>query len=502
MKKLLNPMVSLVAFTFVVLLTWGISPVLAQQSIQGPNLGQAAERKDMELVGYNDLQARSAYQPLVHRYGNRWILFVGHHQLDKNPVTGRALPSFNPLTNKNEENGTSIVDVTDPHRPVYLAHIPVANGKGGGAQMVRVCDGSTLPVHDNKVYMLRPYANTAQELWDVTDPSQPKPILTVTTQNPILSDLTGTHKSWWECDTGIAYIVGSAPKTNPSWGRGNITYIYDLSNPSSPAFKRYWALDGQQPGGVRPPNFTAVPAIHGPISTGPAGNRVYFAFGTSSNGVMQIVDRQKLLASAPDDYKAAEIGRLVMNPTWGAHTALPIGNIAVPDLAPNPGNQRQFVVVTSEETSNGCTGPRNVTAMVDVTTESRPQSVANFQVPEASGHFCDRGGRFGPHSTNENFGPPFYQKLIFITYFNAGVRAVDIRDPFNPKEVAYFVPATTENTDVRCATIKGAQNCKAAIQSNNVDTDERGYIYIVDRADTGLHILQLGGDARKNFLGN
>jgi hypothetical protein len=29
-----------------------------------------------------------------------------------------------------------------------------------------------------------------------------------------------------------------------------------------------------------------------------------------------------------------------------------------------------------------------------------------------------------------------------------------------------------------------------------VETDERGYIYIVDRANTGLHILELTGDAK------
>jgi hypothetical protein len=34
------------------------------------------------------------------------------------------------------------------------------------------------------------------------------------------------------------------------------------------------------------------------------------------------------------------------------------------------------------------------------------------------------------------------------------------------------------------------------IQTNNVDVDDRGYIYIVDRAHTGMHILELSGAAR------
>ena len=51
--------------------------------------------------------------------------------------------------------------------------------------------------------------------------------------------------------------------------------------------------------------------------------------------------------------------------------------------------------------------------------------VSNFSVPEASGNFCQRGGRFGAHSANESMAPVFYKKVVFITYFNAGVRAVD-----------------------------------------------------------------------------
>ena len=43
----------------------------------------------------------------------------------------------------------------------------------------------------------------------------------------------------------------------------------------------------------------------------------------------------------------------------------------------------------------------------------------------------------------------------------------------------------------------GGESCKVAIQSNNPEVDDRGYIYIVDRANTGMHILELTGDARK-----
>ncbi len=92
--------------------------------------------------------------------------------------------------------------------------------------------------------------------------------------------------------------------------------------------------------------------------------------------------------------------------------------------------------------------------------------------------------------------PVFYKKIVFLSYFNAGVRAVDVRDPYHPKEIGYFIPSITAATDKRCIKVNGEDRCKIAIQTNNVETDDRGYIYIVDRANTGMHILELTGAAR------
>ncbi len=42
----------------------------------------------------------------------------------------------------------------------------------------------------------------------------------------------------------------------------------------------------------------------------------------------------------------------------------------------------------------------------------------------------------------------------------------------------------------------GVEECKTAIQTNNLDIDDRGYVYAADRANTGLHIVELTGSAR------
>ena len=133
---------------------------------------------------------------------------------------------------------------------------------------------------------------------------------------------------------------------------------------------------------------------------------------------------------------------------------------------------------------------------VDTTIENRPMVVSNWTVPEASGNFCTRGGRFGAHSSNEDTAPTYYQKLTFFTFFNAGVRVLDIRNPYQPKEVGYFIPSLTKATEQRCNNVKGKDCCNTVIQSNNAETDDRGYIYVADRANTGLHILELTGEAR------
>ncbi|HEY4166074.1 MAG TPA: hypothetical protein VGM96_04835 [Reyranella sp.] len=457
------------------------APALAQEQ----KLGAPPEASNMKLVGWNDLQARSAYQPTIHKQGDRYIAYIGHHG-----GTDAVAAPVNPMTGKPENNGTSIVDVTDPAHPKYLHHIPGAPGtyEAGGAQMVRVCDGAQLPKGDKSaVYMLRTFGGQAHEIWNVADPANPK-LLTR------LDGLKDTHKSWWECDTGIAYLVSGAP----DWRTRRMTQIYDLSDPVHPVKIRDFGLPGQQPGATG-----QVPTeLHGPISTGPEGNRVFFGYGTNKGGIIQIVDRKKLLEGpkepTPDNLRAPEVGRLLMSAWNGAHTVFPMLKMPIAEFANDKeGKTRDIVMIVDEAILNECGEPRQMIWFADVTIETRPTIISTYTVPEASGHFCERGGRFGSHSSNESMAPVFYKKVAFVAWFNAGVRAIDVRDPYHPKEIGYFIPSITTATDKRCIKVDGKDRCKVAIQTNNVETDDRGYVYIVDRANTGMHILELEGAARQ-----
>jgi hypothetical protein len=448
---------------------------------QGPRDPRQAESRNMQLVGHNDLQARTAYQPVILQQGNRWIAYVGHH----------GGVQLNPLTGQKENNGTSIVDVTDPRQPKYLAHIPGDEGEGeaGAAQMVRICDGKALPKGDPaKRYLLRTFGNKGHEIWDVTVPEKPALVST------IIKGLKGTHKNWWECETGIAYLVSGVPE----WRSARMTQVYDLSNPAKPVHIRDFGLPGQEPGTSGP-----VPTgLHGAISTGPKGNRIYFGYGTNNNGHLQIVDRKKLLEGPTEpntkNLLYPQIARLDLGPFSGAHTTLPILGMEVGQFAKDAqGKKRDFVFIVNESLRNECTEEaRQMVYVVDITNEATPFPVANFDVPEEKGNFCSRGGRFGAHSPNENQPPMYDKRLLFFTWFNAGLRAVDIRNPYQLKEVGYYIPAITDKTAQRCVKTAQGQRCKVEIQSNNAEVDDRGYIYVGDRANTGMHILELTGDAR------
>ena len=222
---------------------------------------------------------------------------------------------------------------------------------------------------------------------------------------------------------------------------------------------------------------------------------------------MQILDREKFLngdpaaadpfAPTPENLRYPEIARVDMPRYYGVHTAKPLYDFAIADYADNlEAATRDLLLVSSEAGTFRCQENRDVLFVFDITDEAHPLPISTFQVPEEPGDFCHRGGRFGPHSFNDAYDPRFDHALVYLAYFNAGIRAIDIRDPFAPREVGHFIPEVTANTTESCITIDGVEHCDKAIQTNNVNIDDRGFIYALDRASTGLHILEPTGEVR------
>ena len=74
---------------------------------------------------------------------------------------------------------------------------------------------------------------------------------------------------------------------------------------------------------------------------------------------------------------------------------------------------------------------------------------------------------------------------VFLTYFNAGLRIVDIADARQPREIGWFVPP---DPLVR----RGALPTRLVAQSEDVLVDRRGNIYLTDK-NHGLYVLRYAG---------
>jgi len=81
----------------------------------------------------------------------------------------------------------------------------------------------------------------------------------------------------------------------------------------------------------------------------------------------------------------------------------------------------------------------------------------------------------------------FEDKIAWLAYFNAGIRVVDLSDPYNLKELGYYIPKTNKNS------YPISQGQPVVIQINEVDLDPRGLAYVSDRVGAGLFILQHTG---------
>ena len=485
-----------------------------------------ADTFNTEWVGHNDLQGRVTYQTTVHNYPDgRVIAFAGH-------FNGLML---NPMTGVSERNGTSLVDVTDPRHPVYLKHIIADKG---GARMNMICDGSVLPRGAaGHVYLLRENGAVSHEVWDVTNPQAPSLVST-----PV-KGLDVTHRSWWDCRTGIAYIVGGATKAGPNsdgWNNASSPNqhlkIFDLSDPANPTYIEDFGFPGQNPGSTfRIPGSNSVPpGVHGPIAVstfngnavagGRLINRLYMPYGVGSNGIFQIVDIDKLLPppyghgtpfvnpQRPTDAEllASQIGVLYMPGVEGGHSSMPYYGLKLAQYANfTDNNVRDILGLASEETDNRCTGSPHLLYLLDITAkvgqggstsaEQHPWPISTVTVNDFSGrpNFCSRGTRFGVHSMNENFNDPYYGRLMVSAWFDAGLRVTDISDPYHPVEVAHFVAPITPFTQPSSATINGVTFTSLDVSCDNSYVDDRGLLYCGDRVGGGLDIVRLTGRAKE-----
>jgi hypothetical protein len=431
----------------------------------------ADDAENMRLVGYNDMQGRYALEIKTKSdaANGNWA-YVGHV-----PGGQGADGLFNPITKKKEWNGTSIVDITDPANPKYVWHIP--NDVSSNSRSASVVYDFGPEKRDYLARNSESPGNLKFQIFDITDrATDPSKIL-------LVAEITGTppnscgrgcggdfdlsppapegagypaprsHKGFWSQSSGRFYTSSNEPGF-----RSTILQIWDLNDPRNPTFVGRGWLQGQKLG----EDGFQQQYLHHPIPD-EANNRVYGGFRDGSGQVAAWDISDPANPKVVWSYDTSPPGR-------GPHTVSPIDYATVPNFD-GDALPRKYALVTDElggECEPGVIKSKSY--MFDITHESHPTPVATYQVPV--GDFCKTGGAFGPHQHAEHRNSElnkFEDKLAWVAYLNAGVRVVDISDPYHLREVGHYIPKTN---------IPEAQ----PIQLTDVDIDHRGLAYASDRS--------------------
>lgn len=331
--------------------------------------------------------------------------------------------------------GTTILDISDPTGPRVVRQWDAP--PRSHTHKVQVADGLLMTNHE--LFRSDGPAPVGMAIYDLTDPFDPRRVGFIDTGG------RGVHRIVYE-GGDLAYISAT-----PEGFTGRIWMIVDVSDPTHPTEVGRWWWPGMWRAGGETMELPANEEwlVHHAMVH---GDRAYLGFW---NGGMVVIDISEL--SAPKT-----VSRLGWDEGGHTHTCLPL-----PD--------RNLVVVTDEAISEGCQGDRHMVRIVDVTDERAPFVRSICPVPE--GDFCERGLRFGSHCLHEN-RPNSYrsQDLVFVTYFNAGLRVYDTSDADEPVEVGHWIPECPPN--------------QLAAQINDVYVSDDLTVYTTDRINGGVYILE------------
>ncbi|MCA6914311.1 LVIVD repeat-containing protein [Pectobacterium versatile] len=404
--------------------------------------------RNMRLIGHSDQGGRpDGVQVMVHR----GYAYIGHMV----------------------SQGVSIVDVRDAKNPKPAGFIAAPPGTWN--IHLQTHDDLLLVVNardlfadasfaEEKVYYTRSVADTVStkqqdkswsaglRIFDISTPDKPREISFL----PL--DGIGIHRIWY---VGGRWAYVSALLD------GYSDYIFltiDLADPQRPEVAgRYW-LPGMHTAGGETASWPEGKryALHHAIISGDT------AYGSWRDGGLTLLD-------VSDRTNPQLISHRNWSPPFGGgtHTALPL-----PD--------RDLLIVLDEAVLDNQEDGEKLIWVFDIREPSNPVSISTFPQPKEA-DYVKKGAHFGPHNLHENRPGSFISSsLIFATYQNAGVRAYDISNPYQPKETGALVPAAPDRM------VDKRPGRPQIIQSCDVFVDANGIIYSTDY-NAGLSIIEYRG---------
>ena len=380
-------------------------------------------------------------------------------------------------------HGTSIVDVSDPANPKLLHTIMLRDGfshthkarvagdvmitnveqnnrhlirRGGripeveanlSARLGRVPNdeeiAKELAIKASDIPMLREantrgYHDGGFRIHDISDKARPRELAYVKTHG------FGVHR--FDMDERHAYI-----STEMEGYVGNILVIYDIRRPDKPEEVARWWMPGQHVAGGEKPTWKGYKnRLHHALR---AGDQLWAAVWHAGFRVIDISDIRKPRTVGAFDYHPP-----FPEPT---HTVLKV---------PFAIAGRQVAVGIDEEHDHVPGQPHAGLWTFDVSDLSNIRPLGMYHLSELDSPWS-REGRFGAHQFQEHMS----DTLVYAAWFSGGLRIIDVADPALPREVGHFIPEPAGGN--------------ASPQSNDVDVDKRGLVYLLDR-NLGLDILE------------
>src|SRR5438552_1382325 len=388
-----------------------------------------------ELAGFGGLGEGMAMQ--LTRDG-RHVLWLAHESAPKN---------------------FTAVDVSDPSAPkvVVQTELPHAKMRSNSLDVV---DDMMAVAYQTSTAGLQP---AGFDLFDVAVPEQPKLITHFDASGP---HSRGVHALWF-ADGEFIHMASGAADFQPRHPRDDQFYrIIDVREPTRPTEVGRWWLPGTRDGDDAPPPQRLDPRF----AEGFRAHNTNVYPQRPDRAYVGYIDGGAMILDIADKSHPKLVGRWQNSPPYNGfnHTVLPLF-------------ERNLLIVSDEcIKDDGFDWPKLVWVL-DARSERNPVSISTL--PATPHHaFAHRGGRFGAHNLHENLPVPASwrsDQMVVGTFFNAGVRAYDISNPYQPQEVAYFVPGAP------------VLSRAGAIQLNDVYVDDRRIVYTVDRFVGGLYILEM-----------
>ncbi len=381
-------------------------------------------------------------------------------------------------------HGTSIVDISDPRKPRVVARIE--SSPWSHTHKVRVCgDIMITNVEQDRRHFLRreiQRLDDSRKALTISSGREPQASELANALGINLDDLSDIEAALERgYDEGGFKVLDISDKTNPrllchqrthGFGVhrfdmdqryayistempgyiGNILVIYDLANPEKPQEVSRWWMPGQHLAGGETPTWEGYGhRLHHALRV---GDELWASVWHAGFRVIDISDITQPRTRAAHTYHP-----WVVEPT---HTVLPV----TPRF-----DGRRVAVVADEEHAHRHGQPHAGLWLFDITDLDAITPLSTFHVSEMDSPWSRAAGRFGMHQFQEHID----DHLVYCAWFSGGLRIVDIGDPTQPTESGFYIPTPVAG--------------EPSPQSNDVDVDERGLIYLLDR-NRGVEVIE------------